>query len=381
MEKKFLYMRILFLVLICTVVKTPNSFSKSVDISECNRELYRLQQQIRKKLPPSSEEDEIKIWKDYLKKYPLARDAIELELLYSFPSEDLLEKNIYFWGPTKIDGDTSCNIFISDQKWGHIFQFDSSGNFLKKIGRKGQGPGEFINPYCINLTKDFLIVSDTNGRKIRFFDRDGNYSRSIKVLKPYFEIVADADGFIYASPLRMNKESLLIDVLDHDGHLIHSFGKPRFGDETNWNIPNMLKLAMNSKGDLFAAYEHFSIVCKYSRKGELLAVYRIEQEIMAERERLNIDAIRSKNAVWYTVICAIRAGRNGFYILSNYPRTHILEFDTHGKQINDYYYVKSHDYLVKDFFVNETGKNDKIFYILRGNPDYKVDVLGIKKMN
>lgn len=137
MKKKSLYMRILFLVLICTVIKISNSFSKNNDISEHNSELYRLQQKIHKKLLSSSEENEIKIWKDYLKKYPLAKDAIELELLYSFPAEDLLEKDIYLWRPTNLDGNAAGNIFISDQKWCHIFQFDSSGVFLKKIGAKG----------------------------------------------------------------------------------------------------------------------------------------------------------------------------------------------------------------------------------------------------
>jgi len=328
---------------------------------------------------PPSEEELINIWRNYLKKYPLAKDAIELELLYSFPSDDLLEKDIYLWRPTKLDGDISGNIFISDQKWSHIFKFNSIGNFLKIIGQKGQGPGEFMNPYCINLTKDFLVVSDTSGRKIQFFDRDGNYLKSIKTLKPYFEIVADAEGIIYASPLRWNKESLLIDVLDKDGHIINSFGKARFGNETNWNIPNMQKLAMNSKGELFAAYWHFPTVCKYSREGELLAIYGIEQEIMEERKRSNLDAIGKGNQVSYTVISAITAEKNGFYILYNYPRTHILEFDTNGKQINNYYYVKSHDYLVSDLFVRDTGKNDKIFYLLQKTPDNKVDVLGIKK--
>lgn len=370
--------RILFLIMFCNLMRIPYSFSKRIDLLESNQEINS-QRQIHKKLPDSNEEKFKNIWKNQLKKYPLSKDAIELELLYSFPSDDLLEKDIYLWRPTKLDGDTAGNIYISDQKRCHVFKFDSSGNFLKIIGQKGQGPGEFMNPYCINLTIDFLVVSDTNGRKIQFFDRDGEYLRSIKVLKPYLEIVADAEGFIYASPLRWNKESLLIDVLDKDGHIIHSFSKARFGNETSWNIPNWLKLAMNSKGELFAAYWHFPTVCKYSRKGELLAVYEIEQDIMEERKRLNLDAVGKGNQVRYTVISAIRTGKNGFYILYNYPRTHILEFDNTGKQINDYYYVRSHDYLVSDLFVRDTGKNDKIFYLLQRAPDHKVDVLGVKK--
>ena len=378
MKKTSIYCSVLFLIMFCNLMRAPDSSSKRIDLLESNQDLNS-QHQIHKKISNHSEEEFINIWRNYLKKYPLAKDARELELMYSFPSDDLLEKDIYLWSPVKLDGDTAGNIYVSDQKWCHVFKFDSNGDFIKIIGRKGQGPGEFMNPYCINLTKDFLVVSDTNGRKIQFFDRDGKYLKSIKTLKPYFEIVADAEGIIYASPLRWNKESLLIDVLDKDGHIINSFGKARFGSETSWQIPNMLKLAMNSKGELFAAYWHFPTVCKYSRKGELLAVYGIEQEIMEERKRSNLDAIRKGNQVRYTVISAIKAGKSGFYILYNYPRTHILEFDTNGKQINDYYYVKSHDYLVTNFFVKETGKNDKIFYILQRTPDHKVDVFGVKK--
>lgn len=379
MKKASFFQKILFLVLVFIIIGIPNFSAKSIDFSERNNELRCQQQKLYKNLQSLSEEDEIKIWRNYLKKYPLAKDAIELELLYSFPSKDLLEKDIYLWRPTNLDGDTSGNIFISDQKWSHIFKFGPSGNFLKTIGRKGQGPGEFMNPYCLTVTEDFLIVSDTGARKIQVFDREGKYLKSIKVLKPYIEIVADASGLIFASALRMSIETPLIDVLDKDGQLINSFGKARFGNKNSWAIPNFLRLAVNSKGEIFAGYEYFPMVCKYSREGELVVIYRIEQEIMKERERLNFEAINKKNAPWYPVIYAIRAGRNGFYILYNYPRTHILEFDTDGKRINDYYYVKSHDYHGRDFFVKEAGTNDKIFYILQISPDDKVDVLGVKK--
>jgi hypothetical protein len=373
MKKPSVFSSVLFLIMFCNLMRAPDSSSKRINLLGSNQKLNSQQQ------THYSEEEFINIWRNYLKKYPIAKDAIELELLYSFPSDDLLEKDIYLWRPTNLDGDTAGNIYVSDQKWCHVFKFDSSGNFIKIIGRKGQGPGEFMNPYCLTVTKDFLVVSDTNGRKIQFFDRDGNYLKGLKVLKPYLEIAVDAEGFIYASPLRWNKESLLIDVLDKDGHIINSFGKARFGNETSWQIPNILKLTMNTKGELFAAYWNFPTVCKYSRKGELLAVYEIEQDIMEERKRSNLDAIRKGNQVRWTVIIDIRAGKNGFYILYNYPRAHILEFDTNGKQINDYYYVKSHDYLVTDFFVRELGKSDKIFYILQRTPEHKVDVLGIKK--
>jgi hypothetical protein len=230
------------------------------------------------------------------------------------------------------------------------------------------------------LTEDFLIVSDTNERKIQFFDRDGKYFRRIKVLKPYYDIAADAGGLIFASPFRMSREMQLIDVLDKDGKPLYSFGESRFGNKENWSVLNFLKLAVNGQGEIFAAFNHFPTVCKYSQRGELLAVFIIEHQVMKERERLNLEAIAKKNySVTYQAIYGIRAGREGFYILHNYPRTEILEFNNSGKLINDYYYVRSHDYHSEDFFVREAGKNDKIFYVLQHTTDYKVDVLGIRK--
>ncbi len=157
MMKPSILCRILFLIIFCNLMRIPYSFSKRIDFLESNQELNS-QRQIHKKLPDSNEEKFKTIWKNQLKKYPLAKNAIELELLYSFPSDDLLEKDIYLWRPVKLDGDISGNIYVSDQKWCHVFKFDSNGDFIKIIGRKGQGPGEFLNPYCLTLTKDFLRV-------------------------------------------------------------------------------------------------------------------------------------------------------------------------------------------------------------------------------
>ena len=53
-------------------MRIPYSFSKRIDFLESNQELNR-QRQIHKKLPDSNEEKFKNIWKNQLKKYPLAK--------------------------------------------------------------------------------------------------------------------------------------------------------------------------------------------------------------------------------------------------------------------------------------------------------------------
>jgi hypothetical protein len=40
---------------------------------------------------------------------------------------------------------TGQYIFVSDMKTATFFRFDAEGKYLNKIGRKGQGPGEYTN--------------------------------------------------------------------------------------------------------------------------------------------------------------------------------------------------------------------------------------------
>jgi hypothetical protein len=85
-----------------------------------------------------------------------------------------------------------------------IFLFDNDGKFIRKIGSKGQGPGEYIR--IIDLAADFkskrVYVSDTR-KKILCYDFDGNY------LEEYSGtgFIADYVNFINGE-LMMIKEEL-----------------------------------------------------------------------------------------------------------------------------------------------------------------------------
>ncbi len=56
--------------------------------------------------------------------------------------------------------DKKGNIYITDSKLNSIIKFNKKGNFLKKYGRRGQGPGEFINgPDLIEYSEGKIYVN------------------------------------------------------------------------------------------------------------------------------------------------------------------------------------------------------------------------------
>lgn len=73
------------------------------------------------------------------------------------------------------------SIFMSHKTRHEIWKFDKDGNFIKKFGKKGSGPGQFIMLPSVQgiLDNQFLYTNDVHGRMM-FFDLDGNY---IKILK------------------------------------------------------------------------------------------------------------------------------------------------------------------------------------------------------
>jgi len=317
-------------------------------------------------------------WKNDLKKYPLSNSAIELEYQFSFPSDDLKEKEIFLWNPIKMRGNEVGQIFITDQKWRHIFQFDKKGNYLKTIGRIGQGPGEFMNPYSICVAGSNLVVMDNSNLNIQFFDFMGQFIDTQKIYKTYLDMTVDSQGQIYTTPLIISNESLLVDVFNEEGQYVRSIIESYMKVKSAISTANTTKIAMNSRGEILLAYISFPIICKYSVNGQLLKKWEIDDKFMRVGAEFNMLRFSGKirDSKSLQVIYGMKASsKGGFYILKNYPRTHVLEFDKQGQLVNDYYY-ESYPYRAKDFIVDEKTGN---IYLLQIWPEVKIDVFRPRK--
>lgn len=86
---------------------------------------------------------------------------------------------------------TDHNIWIDHGREFYIYRFSRSGKFLNKIGRIGQGPGEYTN-YSTFLVdedkKEVYIIANTNG--VLAYDFEGNFKRKIVDIQMILQLFA-----------------------------------------------------------------------------------------------------------------------------------------------------------------------------------------------
>jgi hypothetical protein len=73
--------------------------------------------------------------------------------------------------------DNQGAIYALDQRKPSIDVFSNAGTHLRSIGRRGQGPGEFQNPFFISLSPAEEMMVGEMGR-LSYFDRSGIFLRS-----------------------------------------------------------------------------------------------------------------------------------------------------------------------------------------------------------
>jgi len=329
-----------------------------------------------------------KVDNNFIKKYfekglnesQFSGGVIELERQFSFPDVDLEDKGIFFMSPSKLACDESGNIYVVDSRANRVYKFNSSGHFLNQIGQQGNGPGEFSIPNDLLIHRDKLIISDLGNYRIQFLDFEGKYIKSFNKYLTFYSMAINDDSLLVAAPLVYENKSSQINVLTQEGKIIHSFGQPMHFRKDPIRL-NFVEIDINMKGELLVAFRYLALVRKYSKKGELLDEYKLNNEAMKKFENMNLarNSIGTKESkeAYIMIINSIKAYEDGFFILSNSKCPIILGYDDQGHQ-NAVYWIQDCNYIAKDFLV-QNKERKKIFYLLQVYPNLKIDAFGQKQ--
>jgi hypothetical protein len=128
-------------------------------------------------------------------------------------------KGTTFGNIRSIAVDSKDNVYILDNKDCDIKVFDGKGYFLRTIGKKGQGPGEFSAPSSLEITaKDEIIVFDIGNHRISVFGTNGLVIKEIGTgrLPRLFSIRSLGDGLfvgdvIYYEGVQRTEELVVLD--------------------------------------------------------------------------------------------------------------------------------------------------------------------------
>lgn len=88
---------------------------------------------------------------------------------------DTSDPNATFYRPTDVLAASNGNIFVVDSGNARVQMFGHDGRFLKTLGQRGQGPGEFRRPIAAAMVGDRLVVSDLGNSRFSVWTDTGEH--------------------------------------------------------------------------------------------------------------------------------------------------------------------------------------------------------------
>lgn len=138
-------------------------------------------------------------------------------------------------------------IAVLDGSADEIRLFDSNGQFSRAVGRQGDGPGEFRDPFNLYAYRgDSLAVWDDWLRRLSIFDHDLNFVRSLLIDSPS----EAAEGWV-------NRRPEFLGVFS-DGSMAVGFPAMRAGSEATVQSESGPVVRLSPTGNREDTLGHFS---------------------------------------------------------------------------------------------------------------------------
>jgi DNA-binding beta-propeller fold protein YncE len=189
----------------------------------------------------------------------------------------------FFQEPSDLEVDgTKSLIYIVDAGSCRVLVFDFRGEFLKAIGRKGQGPGEFMRPTGMCQIRDGgIAVADFDNNRIQIFDAAGKFIRSVTVTEARVADLVFADGRFYTVPSfgasgyavtmgSQDRSQPLVNVFDEQGKktLEISIGDLPETQPFVRAIKHRVSLALSPEGRLYLPHFALNLVQVFEKTGK-----------------------------------------------------------------------------------------------------------------
>ena len=177
----------------------------------------------------------------------------------------LEDQALFQW--TGLATDDAGNIYVLDAMDYSLKKFGPDGRLLKKAGRKGQGPGEFMAPRLLACSGDRLFATDQNVFGVYVFDRDLRFLGKIPCPSLILALAALDNGRLAAAVMGMASPGKVL-VLDPEGRVLSEF-VPAGGPDKGVLMDSM-SFAQDGDGQFYVAFLFRDSVEKWTREGNRL---------------------------------------------------------------------------------------------------------------
>jgi len=270
--------------------------------------------------------------------------------------------------------DSAGNIYLSEAKKATVVKLTPEGildeEFVGNVAKKKR----LTNPRALSIHKDQLLVQDQE--RIVVFDLKGRFVSSREIPNAD-DMAIDENGTIFVSPSITDPRIPLVETYTMQGKKVNSFGAP-INFRHSLGELNRRSLLLN--GDMvYVVFTFFPIIRKYSKKGEFIEEFRIENNFTRIKEEFNLKRLGEGIAdpakrFGYMEIISSGSVFNGLlYTINGYPLLMIYEIENNGKVNTIYWKDLEEIYVPKDIAIDEANKEIR-FRILRSSPDSILDV-------
>jgi hypothetical protein len=197
----------------------------------------------------------------------------------------------YFHRPSDIAVDHQQSlVYIADSGNHRVVVFDLNGNFVRIIGQKGQGPGEFNNPtgLCVDGNSR-LAVADYRNNRIQIFAPQGKFLNNINTKEIRVADLLIIDGLFYTIPsfgasgfnINMGSDAEtqpLVVVLDNTGDVVSEITISDFPEKQPFvrALKNRVTIALSPEKNLFLPFSNMNLVYEFDLQGNRLGQFQRE---------------------------------------------------------------------------------------------------------
>jgi hypothetical protein len=208
-----------------------------------------------------------------------ANPALKLELIRTIGGLDA-EENLSFNNPSDIVQDSAGNLYILDTNNNRIQKLNLEGKYIKTIGRKGQGPGEFQAANSMDIDgENNLFVYDLRSLRIEVLSSEGKPLRTIKFRALSGSRIRLLENGLIAKGGSMNSGVLmgtqkklpkLLDVVDQNGRAKFDFGEAAdYGEGSTTWYANQFAFDTDLEKNICLSFRYQNRIEKYAPDGRL----------------------------------------------------------------------------------------------------------------
>lgn len=217
--------------------------------------------------------------------FPLGRirdvKRIYLEEVLSIGSleDDLL----YQWAG--VSADEEGYVYVTDAMDYSLKKFDARGNLIKKAGRRGRGPGEFLAPRLLARAAGHLYVTDQEIFGIQVFDENLVFQQRVPINIPVSDIKIFPDGRIAVSTTSMNQVSV-VSIYDEKGRILRTIP---YGPKEAELMMDLVSFEFDSLENLYLVFIYQDRVEKYDRQGrQVWSIHLLNKKKVKKKKIANL---------------------------------------------------------------------------------------------